>query len=148
MDNSSNSIAVPVTATAPGIFTVDATGSSQGAVLNADYSVNGPSKPTAKGSTVMVYMTGEGETSPSGVTGQVTVMQNSQPYTPRPLGNIAVLVDGQPARVDFAGEAPGFVTGLLQLNVVIPANARSGNLPIVVSVGARSSQNGVTVSVQ
>jgi uncharacterized protein (TIGR03437 family) len=75
-------------------------------------------------------------------------MQPSAPYTPTPLGNIAVLVDGQPARVAWAGEAPGFVSGLLQLNVEIPANARSGNLPIQVSIGARSSQTGVTVSVQ
>lgn len=148
LDQGSNSIAVPVTATAPGIFTQDASGSGLGAVLNADYSVNGPDKPTAKGSTVMVYMTGEGETAPNGITGKVTVLQSSQPYTPAPLGNIAVLVDGQPAGVAFAGQAPGFVSGLLQLNVEIPANARSGNLPIVVAIGARSSQSGVTVSVR
>jgi uncharacterized protein (TIGR03437 family) len=148
LDQGSNSVAVPVTPTAPGIFTMDASGSGLGAILNADYSVNGPSRPTAKGSAVMVYVTGEGDTSPAGVTGAVTVLQPSGPLTPAPLGNIAVLVDGQPARVAWAGEAPGFVSGLLQLNVEIPANARSGNLPIQVSIGARSSQTGVTVSVQ
>jgi trimeric autotransporter adhesin len=148
LDQGSNSIAIPVTATAPGIFTMDASGSGLGAILNADYTANGPDRPTGKDTSVMVYITGEGETSPNGVTGKVTVMRSSQPYTPAPLGNIAVLVDGQPAAVEFAGEAPGFVSGLLQLNVHIPANTRSGNVPIVVTIGSRSTQNGVTVSVR
>jgi len=37
---------------------------------------------------------------------------------------------------------------MMQLNVQIPANAASGDLPIVVSIGGKASQNGVTVSVQ
>jgi uncharacterized protein (TIGR03437 family) len=37
---------------------------------------------------------------------------------------------------------------MMQLNVQIPANAPSGDLAILVSIGAHTSQNGVTVSVQ
>jgi uncharacterized protein (TIGR03437 family) len=48
----------------------------------------------------------------------------------------------------YTGEAPAQVAGLMQLNVPIPSNARSGALSIQVWIGARSSQNGVTVSVQ
>jgi uncharacterized protein (TIGR03437 family) len=48
----------------------------------------------------------------------------------------------------YAGEAPGFVAGLMQLNVQIPSNAASGNLSITVSIGGIVSQNGVTVSVK
>jgi uncharacterized protein (TIGR03437 family) len=36
----------------------------------------------------------------------------------------------------------------MQLNVQIPANARSGNLPIQVSIGGNSSQAGVTIAVR
>jgi len=36
----------------------------------------------------------------------------------------------------------------MQFNVQIPANAPSGDLPILVSVGGNTSQNGVTVSVR
>jgi uncharacterized protein (TIGR03437 family) len=61
---------------------------------------------------------------------------------------VAVLIGGQPASVAFYGEAPGLVSGVMQLNVQIPANAASGNLPISVSVGGNSSQSGVTISVQ
>jgi uncharacterized protein (TIGR03437 family) len=48
----------------------------------------------------------------------------------------------------YAGEAPGLVAGMMQLNVQIPANAASGELPILVSVGGNWRQKGVTVSVQ
>jgi uncharacterized protein (TIGR03437 family) len=36
----------------------------------------------------------------------------------------------------------------MQLNVQIPANAQSGKVPILVSIGGNTSQNNVTVSVQ
>ncbi|MGA9626592.1 MAG: hypothetical protein WBL65_27625 [Bryobacteraceae bacterium] len=41
----------------------------------------------------------------------------------------------------------GFV-GLMQLNVQIPSTAPTGALQILVSIGGRTSENGVTVSVQ
>jgi len=36
----------------------------------------------------------------------------------------------------------------MQLDVQIPVDALSGNLPISVSIGGSSTQNGVTVSVR
>jgi uncharacterized protein (TIGR03437 family) len=69
--------------------------------------------------------------------------------TPAPLQFIQqVSIDGQPALWTYAGEAPGLVAGMMQFNVQIPANAPSGDLPILVSVGGNTSQNGVTVSVR
>jgi uncharacterized protein (TIGR03437 family) len=85
---------------------------------------------------------------PVGVTGQVTVVQSVQPLTPGPLLPVIVMIDGQPASWAFAGEAPGLVSGVLQLNVQIPENARSGDLPLIVSIGGNNSQNGITVSVK
>ena len=93
-------------------------------------------------------MTGEGQTSPSGVTGAVTTLAPSGPLTPQPLLPVGVTIDGQPATVAFYGEAPGMVAGVMMLNVTIPASARTGDLPIVVSVGGVNSQNNVTVSVK
>jgi uncharacterized protein (TIGR03437 family) len=66
----------------------------------------------------------------------------------QPLLPVSVLINGQPASVAFYGEAPGFVAGLMQLNVQIPANVPSGNLPAQVLVGIASSQAGMTISVQ
>ena len=111
--------------------------------------MNGPGNRAAKGSIVQVFMTGEGQTSPPGVTGKITTASLPPPQvTPAPLLSIGVLINGQPALYVYAGEAPGLVAGMMQLNVQIPANAPSGDLPILVSVGGNTSQKGVTMSVQ
>ncbi len=148
LGQSSNGIPTPVASTTTAIFTANASGSGPGAILNANNSVNSPANPAHKGDTVAVYLTGEGLTSPSGVTGKVTTVAATSPITPVPLLPVAVLVNGQPASISFAGEAPGLVSGVMQLNFQIPATVASGNISLVVSIGGVSSQQGVTVSVQ
>jgi uncharacterized protein (TIGR03437 family) len=61
---------------------------------------------------------------------------------------VGVTINGLSALCVYAGEAPRLVAGMMQLNVQIPPNAPSGNLPITVSIGGNTSQNGVTVSVE
>lgn len=97
---------------------------------------------------MVLYLTGEGQTSPAGVTGSVTVAPPLRPVTPQPLLPVNVFIAGQQATVSFYGEAPGIVAGVLQVNVQIPLGAGTGDLPVQVSVGANRSQLGVTVSVQ
>jgi uncharacterized protein (TIGR03437 family) len=149
---SSNAIHVNVSTTAPGVFTANSSGSGPGAILNSNNSVNSPSNPAARGDTVVVYLTGEGQTSPAGVTGKVTTVSSTPPLTPAPLLAVSVLIGPpgaqQPANFSFAGEAPGIVSGALQLNVQIPTTVAAGDQPIVVSIGGNPSQSGVTVSVK
>jgi len=145
----SNAYQLTSTTTAPGLFTQNASGNGPGAILNQDNSVNGRGNPAAKDNIVQVYMTGEGATSPPSVTGEITTATLPPPQvTPAPLLKVAVLINGQPASYAYAGEAPGLVAGMMQLNVQIPANVPSGDLQILVSIGGNTSQNGVTVSVQ
>ena len=145
----SNAYQLTLAATAPGLFAQNSSGSGPGAILNQDNSLNGPGHPAAKGSIVQVFMTGEGQTSPQGVTGAITTATLPPPQvTPAPVQPVWVLINGQPANYTYAGEAPGMVAGVMQLNVQIPANAPSGALPIQVSIGGNMSQNGITVSVQ
>jgi len=148
LGQSSNGIPTQVTATTTGIFTANASGAGPGAILNANLTANSPGNPANKGDTVAIYLTGEGLTSPAGVTGKVTTVSATGPLTPVPLLPVAVLIDGQPAAISFAGEAPALVSGVMQLNAQIPPNARSGALSLVVSIGGTSSQQGVTVSVR
>jgi uncharacterized protein (TIGR03437 family) len=148
LNQTSNGISVQVTPTTTAIFTANASGTGPGAILNPNNSANTPTNPANKGDTVAIYLTGEGQTSPAGVNGKVTTVSPTPPLTPAPLLPVAVLIDGQPAAISFAGEAPGIVSGVMQLNVQIPAGARTGNLPLIVSIGGVSSQNGVTVSVK
>ena len=45
-------------------------GNGQGAIRNADFSVNGPGNSAAPGSIIQIYGTGEGQTKPAGMDGQ------------------------------------------------------------------------------
>jgi uncharacterized protein (TIGR03437 family) len=145
----SNAYQLSLASAAPGLFAQNASGSGAGAILNQDNSLNGPAHPAAKGSIVQVYMTGEGQTTPQPVTGAITTVTLPPPQvTPAPVQPIQVWIGGQPALYTYAGEAPGMVAGVMQLNVQIPANAPSGPQPIQVSIGGNMSQSSITVSVQ
>ena len=133
---------IPVAATAPGIFTADSTGTGQAAVVNQDGSVNSAAHPAEHGSVVSIYATGEGQTSPAGVTGSVTKAQNS------PVAQILVNIGGVATTVQYAGSAPGDVAGVLQVNAVVPASVGSGPQAVMLTVGGVVSQPGVTIAVK
>lgn len=137
-------VAMPVTPVAPSIFSVNYTGSGQGAILNQDgITVNSSLKPAAKGSIIAIYATGEGQTNPAGVDGKLAVA----PY-PKPLQEVKVRINGVDAEVSYAGAAPTQVAGLMQVNARIPANTPSGDVLVEVQVGESKSQPGITVAVQ
>jgi uncharacterized protein (TIGR03437 family) len=142
LGQTSNAVSLAVSATAPGIFTLNSSGSGPGA-FNANFSLNGPNNPVSKGGIVTFFLTGEGQTNPPGVTGTVNPAS-----APAPLASITISIDGQAATYTYAGGVQGVVEGLMQLNVQIPTAARSGDLGVVVSIGGVPSQPGVTVSVQ
>jgi len=136
---------VAVTPANPAIFTLSQNGSGQGAILNQNLSVNGSTNPAAKGSTIAIYVTGEGTVTPAAATGSVTPAAG--PY-PKPTQPVTVSIGGIPAVVTFFGEAPALVSGVMQVNVIIPSNAPSGNDTVVVSVGGTPSPSVATVAVQ
>jgi len=145
LGQTSASFSVNAAATAAGIFTASGTGTGPGAILNFDGSVNSSSNPAPRGTPVVLFMTGEGQTSPTGVDGKVT----TAPF-PAPLLPVAVTIGGSPATVQFIGEAPGLVSGVLQLNVLVPSTlTTTGAVPVSVTFGtSSSSQGGVTVNLK
>jgi uncharacterized protein (TIGR03437 family) len=145
----SNAFQLSLGSTAPGLFAQNSSGSGPGAILNQDNTLNGPNHPAAQGSIVQVFMTGEGQTNPPGVTGAITTVALPPPQvTPAPVQQIQVWINGQTALYTYAGEAPGMVAGVMQLNVQIPAGVPSGAMEVLVSIGGKSSQSTITVSVQ
>lgn len=143
-----------VQAAVPGIYTQNFQGTGPGAILNQNgVTVNGPGTLAAKGSVVSVYMTGEGQTSPKGVTGAIAPVNVPAPWKQPGLKATATIA-GLPAQVQYYGSAPGLVSGVMQVNVQIPAAAPSGALPIVITLTdpatglSYSTQAQVTVSVQ
>jgi len=141
-----------VAPSAIGLFTHDSSGSGQGAVLNQDLSLNSLSNPAARGSVVVLYGTGEGQTNPPGVEGTFS------PLVPPwlvPVLPVSVTIGGLPGVVQFVGEAPGEISGLVQINVTVPVSAPTGAaVPVVVTagttgtIGASSSQSSVTIAIK
>jgi uncharacterized protein (TIGR03437 family) len=148
LGQTSNALSATVVAAHPGVFTANSTGSGPAAIINQNQSFNSPGNPARPGEAITLFITGEGQTSPPGVTGRITTISATPPLTPTPLLPVGVLIDGQPANVFFFGEVPNFVAGIAQINLFIPANARAGDLSLVVNIGGRASQTGVTVSVR
>jgi uncharacterized protein (TIGR03437 family) len=135
---------LPVAASAPGIFTLASSGLRPAAVLNQDNSVNSAANPAPRGSIIQIYATGEGQTSPPGVTGGVTGTDLKTP-----VQSVKVAIGGQDAFVRYAGSAGAAVAGLFQVNAVVPQSVTPGAaVPIAVSVGGVPSQGGVTIAVQ
>lgn len=137
-------LSLPVAAGAPGLFTLNASGSGQVEALNQDFSVNGPANPAPRDSVVILFGTGEGETSPAGVDGKLAAEPLPQPRLP-----VAVRIGGLPAEVLYAGGAHGLVAGVLQINVRIPAGVPAGSaVPVLLTVGNEVSPPGVTLAVR
>jgi uncharacterized protein (TIGR03437 family) len=145
---STASTTVPVQAVSPAIFSVNGTGGGQGAILNQDGSVNSQANPASRGSVVSIFATGAGLTTPASVNGLLTA-PNASEYYPAPILPVSVTIDFQSAQIVYAGAAPGLIAGVLQINVVVPANATPVSYDqVVVTVGNSTSPTAVTVSVQ
>lgn len=126
--------------TTPGIFEL---GNSQW-VLNQDGSVNSPSNPAAAGSAVVFFATGAGQTNPGGIDGSLAVAP-----LPAPVEKVTVTMGGVSAPIQYAGAAPGFVAGLIQLNVQVPAGLAPGSsAPLVLTIGGAASQSGCAIAIR
>jgi len=135
---------LPVADSGPGIFTVSGDGKGQARVLGADFQPIGVAAP---GRPMILYATGLGPTDPPALSGTPGV--NGEPLN-RVVNPPDVFIGESPARVDFAGLAPGFA-GVYQLNVV-PLQLFSDRLFIrsqgstsnIVSVGSLAAGRNVS----
>ncbi len=145
----SQPVTLALAPTSPGIYTTDASGRGQGAILNynatnGDYSLNSGATAATRGQTVVLYVSGAGVTN-------VPVANTLIPASPlvAPTAPITVTIGGQAATVAAAAAPPGSVPGLLQVNVTVPANAPVGTMiPVVVNIGGVDSQPGVTMAIR
>jgi virginiamycin B lyase len=128
----------------PGIFTINAQGTGQGAILDASYHMVDASNAAIPGSTVLqIFCTGLGAVTNQPQTGFPAP-------TSTPLAETrttpTVTIGGVSANVLFSGLAPGFV-GEYQVNALVPATALAGSaVPVAISIGGVTS-NTVTIAV-
>ena len=143
---SSSGLTIPVVAATPGVFTANASGRGPGAILNQDSTYNTASNPAKPGDVIVLYGTGEGQLNPLGVTGSIA----SGPTYPKPVLPVSVSIGGidATAGITYAGSAPTFVEGLLQIDVTVPQGVGSGAQALVVKIGNFTSQGSVIVYVQ
>jgi uncharacterized protein (TIGR03437 family) len=141
----SNSVTLPVISSSPGIFSADASGQGGGAILDVNYRLVSASNPVSPGSIIQIFATGQGQTAPGGIDGLIEPLTLPLPY---PLLAAGVTIGGVPATIQYVGAAPGLVAGALQVNAIVPNGVAAGAAPLVVRVGANSSQAGITVAIQ
>ena len=136
-------VTLPVAAVAPALFTADSSGKGQAAASNQDGTLNGAAHPAKVGSYISLWLTGAGQMNPGGVDG----LPGAAPL-PLTAAPVAVTIAGKSAAVEFAGQAPNTVAGVMQINAQIPSGIQAGNaVPVVVQVGSVSTQAGVTITV-
>jgi trimeric autotransporter adhesin len=126
---------VTVANAAPSVFTLNRAGWGQAAAVNAaDGTVNGPVHPVKVGGYVSLYATGEGQTTPAGVDG---TLGSATP--PHPALAVTASIGGIPAAVQYAGDVPGQIAGLMQVNLQIPDGVEPGGyVPVTLQVGGNS----------
>lgn len=143
----SNSVALVVMPSVPGIFSANASGQGPGAILDVNYQLVSASNPVSGGAYIQIFATGQGQTSPGGVDGLIEPRTGPWPV---PLLSARVTIGGVPATtLSYVGAAPGLVAGALQIDAVVPDGLPSGPATLVVSFGGvYNSQPGITVAIQ
>jgi uncharacterized protein (TIGR03437 family) len=150
------SVPLPLSAVAPGIFSLNSQGTGPGAIQIANVeafgqavfaqpanSISGAtSQPVNPGQYITIFATG---------LGAVTTAPPADGHGPTGLVYIAatatVSIGGVTVTPSFAGLAPNFA-GLYQVNALVPANATVGsNVPVFITVGGVVS-NTVTIAIQ
>jgi uncharacterized protein (TIGR03437 family) len=137
-----STLTISIASGSPGIFTYTSDGKGAGVALHANY------KPVRRaigeyalvGETIMLFCTGLGAV--QGSTSAGFAAPSSPPATTTVMPT--VLMDGQTAKVAFAGLAPGFA-GLYQLNIVVPSGV-GGDVVTTIKLGEAVS-NEVTINV-
>jgi adhesin/invasin len=130
---------VPVVSAGPGLFE---SGSSAIVQNYPGYSLNGPGNPAAPGSIIIAYLTGSGPVSPAATDGIAAPLDSLVVAT----ASHSATIGSEPATVNFAGLAPGWV-GLVQVNLVVPAGLAGGTYPLIVTIDGQASNAG-NISVQ
>lgn len=135
-------VQMPVGSSSPGIFTTQADGTGQVRALNQDGSANSLTRPATRGSIISVYASGLGAVNPTVTAGAVP------PTSPlsQTVASVAASIGGVPARVLYAGLAPG-LPGSYQINIEVPTEARTGPQQLIISTNNVPSQDGALVQI-
>jgi len=123
---------------APGIFT-QSYGPGQAWALNDDGTFNSTGNKVGRGGWIVFWATGQGPVNPGGQDGEIVT-------TPKNVNlPVRVAIDGIEAPLIYAVLV---YTGEVQIAARVPTGSRTGDVPLLLSIGGASSRNDVTVSVK
>ena len=95
--------------------------------LNQDNSVNSPQNPAAPGSIITIFASGAGGLYSSQPEGSIPSEPGGGPVLP-----VAVLLNNRSLEVLYAGNAPGLVINLLQINLRLPQQGAGGEFQLMI----------------
>ncbi|MDE3196263.1 MAG: TIGR03118 family protein [Acidobacteriota bacterium] len=136
-------LSAPVAATAPGLFTLNFSGTGEVVALNSDGTVNSSSNPAARGSSIMLFATGEGVTNPMDMDGVIETTD-----VRIPVAAIAVSIGGTSATVASNSSFPKDVAGVLEVVVTVPSGISAGAVPVSLSAGGVATTQATTLYVK
>ncbi len=131
---------VAVASTLPALFTSNGSGAGAVSALHADYTPVTSGSPAKPNETILLFGTALGNVQPGQVSGEAAGAGSLV------TANVTVTIAGRSATTSFAGLAPGYA-GLYQINVTVPADAPSGDDPVIVTADGISSAQGVVIPV-
>jgi uncharacterized protein (TIGR03437 family) len=139
----------PVRAANPAIFTLNSSGTGDGAIERFPaYDLIGASNPASVGDTLILFGEGYGAATAATAVSDGTVVTSKLPVPATP---VTVLIDGQPlssGNILYSGGAPDLINGVLQVNFTVPQlNPGSHQIQLQSGSGssARTSPMGVTL---
>lgn len=140
----SPAVMVPVQETAPAIRTIDHSGRGlvdARQIANEVWSQHGPENPVPRGGAVELFVTGAGLWATQ-LRGDIA-FGDARPQPINPFADflaftgqpLSVTIGGVPAKVLYAGATFLRPWALLQVNVVVPDGAPSGQQPVILKIG-------------
>jgi uncharacterized protein (TIGR03437 family) len=123
-------VRIPIAPTRTGLFPV---------VFNADGSQNSAANPAGPNTVIVLFLTGQGVTTPPSPTGAFPTG-----VFPEPVAPVSIEIGGHPATIEFKGQAP-FTAGVMQLNARLHPTLGPGSHTILIRIGEALSQSNVTV---
>jgi uncharacterized protein (TIGR03437 family) len=147
-------VSVPLSTFSPGLFSMDGTGTGQGAIqiVSTGGAIAGPagsfaqpqpSRPARRGEALSIFATGLGPVTNTPPTGGATPLDPLSETTTKP----AVTIGGVAQLVTFHGLSPNAVA-LYQVNIeVAPGTPSGAQVPVVLTIGGKAS-NTVTVAIE
>jgi uncharacterized protein (TIGR03437 family) len=140
----SNTVTVQLSASAPGVFSQNGSGTGPGVVVHSDNTLVTSSKPAKKGEAITIYVTGLGAVSPPATDGAGGL---STPLSKTVEAIALIFGNNVAATVSYSGLAPGF-PGLYQINTTVPSSLTgTGQVPVAIRTGEAFAQQ-ITISIQ